>query len=303
MILLTGASGFIGRHLHAALIAHYGVDNVLSLTSIPSLKYPYLLHKNYQFEKDYFMECGYGNSIDTIIHAGAYTPKSASQANDWKRCNENIYNTEKLLQASLPNLQRVIYLSTLDIYGKTDLISESSLVEPASLYGYSKLYGEKMIEAWANEGNKMSQILRIGHVYGPGEDAYQKIIPITIRKIINDEAVQIWGSGNELRSFIYIKDVIDCIINSLSLDVNVGPINLVGSNPISIIELVKKLFAIIGKPVNIETIQTNSAGRSFVFDNSKMKQYLLSGTEETDLTYGLREEWEHMNKDDGKYIL
>ncbi|MEN0053966.1 MAG: NAD(P)-dependent oxidoreductase [Mucilaginibacter sp.] len=303
MILLTGASGFIGQHLHAALITRYGIDNILSLTSTPNMSSPYLLHNDYRFEKEYFMESGYGNSIDTIIHAGAYTPKNASRANDWQKCGENIYNTEKLLQADLPNLRKVIYLSTLDVYGKADLISESSLIEPASLYGYSKLYGEKMIEAWANEKDKSFHILRVGHVYGPGEEAYQKIIPVTIKKIINEEPVQIWGSGNELRSFIYIKDVIDCIISSLSLDSNVGPINLVGSNPISISELVKMLFMIIGKSINIETMPGTAQGRSFVFDNSKMKQYLLPDTPETELATGLREEWKHMTKDNGKYIF
>jgi len=296
MILLTGASGFIGKHLHRALIKQYGADNILALTSAPMQGFNYLMHNNYQFEPGYFVENNYA-AIKVIIHAGAYTPKNASQANDYLECNQNIFSTEKLLSADLPNLQKVIYLSTLDVYGKTDVISESSTVEPVSFYGYSKLYGEKMITAWANEKQKEFQILRIGHVYGPGEENYQKIIPVTIKNLINNKPIQVWGSGNEIRSFIYIKDVVEAILNAINLTENIGPVNLVSSNSISIAELVEELVRISGREAAIEHVATNIAGRDLVFDNAKLKRFLLQS--ETDLVKGLAEEWHYMNRSDG----
>jgi nucleoside-diphosphate-sugar epimerase len=297
MILLTGASGFIGTHLHHALISQYGADNVLALTSNPIDGANYLLHNNYQFEPGYFVENNYAGAIDIIIHAGAYTPKNASQANDFLKCNQNIYSTEKLLSADLPNLQKVIYLSTLDIYGKADVISESSPVEPVSLYGYSKLYGEKMIAAWANEKHKKFQVLRVGHVYGPGEENYQKIIPVTMKNLISKKNVQIWGSGKEIRSFIYIKDVVEAILNAINLSEDIGPVNLVSGNSISISELVNQLISISGSTVSVEHITSNTSGRDLLFDNSKLKEHLLHS--ETALSKGLTEEWHYMNRSDG----
>jgi nucleoside-diphosphate-sugar epimerase len=179
MVLLTGASGFIGKHLLAALISKYGKDNVLALTSAPLTDCRYLLHLDYSFGSGYFADNGYADSITTIIHAGAFTPKNSAQANDWKQSNSNIHNTAVLLEADLPRLEKFIYLSTLDVYGNDEIISENSTVAPASLYGHSKLYGEKMVTAWANDKKVFAQILRVGHVYGPGEEAYQKIIPVT----------------------------------------------------------------------------------------------------------------------------
>ncbi|MBS1520093.1 MAG: NAD-dependent epimerase/dehydratase family protein [Bacteroidetes bacterium] len=297
MILLTGASGFIGKHLHQALISQYGADNVLALTSGHIDGSNYLLHNNYQFEPGYFVENNYADAIDIIIHAGAYTPKNASQADDYLKCNENIYSTEKLLSADLPNLQKIIYLSTLDIYGKADVISESSAVEPVSLYGYSKLYGEKMIAAWANEKHKKFQILRVGHVYGPGEENYQKIIPVTIKNLINKQPIQIWGSGKEIRSFIYIKDVVEAILNAINLNEDIGPVNLVSGNSITISELVNELIKISGCTASIEHITNNVSGRDLLFDNSKLKTHLLRS--ETALNKGLTEEWHYMNRSDG----
>jgi nucleoside-diphosphate-sugar epimerase len=289
MVLLTGASGFIGKHLLAALIQEYGREEILALTSVPIADANYLPHHGYNFEPDYFVRSGYGEQIHTLIHAGAFTPKSGKQANDVAKCNSNIFTADKLLQADLPNLKNIIYLSTLDVYGPSALISENSLVQPASLYGESKLYVEKMMTAWANSNNKVCQILRVGHVYGPGEEAYQKIIPVTIKRLLQDQSPQIWGDGNELRSFIYIQDIVDAISQALKLEKSEGVINLVSSQKISIAALVNKLIQLSGKTVSPEILSADAPGRDFVFDNSKMKQ-LLPGLE-TSLDTGLAAEW------------
>lgn len=292
MILLTGASGFIGQYLLKALIKDYGKKNVLALTSKPIKECQYLLHNDYKFGTNYFIDSGYANSIDTLIHAGAFIPKEITQANNWKLCNQNIYNTQKLLETELPNLRKVIYLSTVDVYDKNDTITEFSNIGPVSLYGYSKLYSEQLITTWAKAENKICQILRVGHVYGPGEEAYQKIIPATMKKIIKKGNVQIWGTGNEMRSFIYIDDVVEAILNSLKLDTAIGPVNLVGTQSVTIKELVNKIIRISGKEVKIETVPVNTMGRNLVFDNGKMKQYLLPA--EIPLDEGLSKEWQYM---------
>lgn len=292
MILLTGASGFIGKHLLAELIQEFGKDHIVALTSTSITEAHYLLHNNYNFDADYFIKSGYGTQIHTIIHAGAYTPKSSKGANDVVKCNSNIITADKLLSADLPKLKKIIYLSTLDVYGPAEVISESSLVQPGSLYGESKLYVEKMITAWANANNANHQILRVGHVYGPGEEAYQKIIPITINKILQDQPLQIWGTGKEIRSFIYIDDIVAAIMNTLKLKMNAGIINLVSSQQITITALVNKLIYLSDKNIKPEVVPTALPGKDFVFDNSKMKELLFS--DETPLDEGLLQEWNYM---------
>jgi nucleoside-diphosphate-sugar epimerase len=294
LILLTGASGFIGKHLLPSLVKKFGKENVLALTSEPTNECRFLLHDHYKFGKDHFVNAGFAGSIHTIIHAGAFTPKEHSQANDMAACSSNIYNTERLLNAELPLLNKFIYLSTLDEYGMDAVISENSPVEPSSLYGYSKLYCEKMIAAWAHKENKILQTLRVGHVYGPGEEAYQKLIPAGFRKIIAGEPLQLWGNGDEQRAFIYIADIVQAIIQSLDLKESTGVINLVSANAISVRKLLDTLIRVSGKSVSIEKVQTHTSGRSLVFDNTKMKTLLLQS--ETPLEEGLLNEWQYMNQ-------
>lgn len=294
MILVTGASGFIGSRLTDALIGEYGKDQILALSSKEIGSCPYLPDQDYKFEREYFTSTGYG-AITTIVHAGAFIPKSASEGNNWAACNRNIFTTHALLNACFPALERIIYVSTVDVYANAEIIDEETSPQPISLYGHSKLYCEKMITSWAAESRKIAQILRIGHVYGPGEERYQKIIPLTMRKLIQGQSLQMWGTGGEIRSFIYIDDVISAIQKAIHLNENPGPINIVGGHKITIAELIQKLIGLsdAGK-VDIEKMETNASARNLIFNNQRMKTWLLSS--EINLDIGLRREWEYMKR-------
>jgi len=80
MILLTGASGFIGKHLHQRLIEKYGFNEVVALTSKPIYNAKFLLHNDYDIENNFLIDNGFEN-IEIIIHAGSFIPKSAHESN------------------------------------------------------------------------------------------------------------------------------------------------------------------------------------------------------------------------------
>lgn len=283
----------MGKHLLSALLQRFGEDNVLALTSKPLADCNYVLHGNYSFNKDFFLKNGFAERVQTIIHAGAFTPKNSGQANDWVNCNQNIQATDALLRASLPNVEKFIYISTLDVYGADKIVSEGTAIFPFSLYGHSKYYSERMVEAWSRANAKLHQVLRLGHVYGPGEEAYEKIIPLSIRNILTGYPVKVFGNGDDVRSFIYIDDVVTAILNSLDLTVHVGPVNVASSQKISMRVLLEKLAALSNKTLRLEFIP-NYIRRDVVFDNSKLRQLLLSS--ETPLDEGLKAELNYMNE-------
>jgi len=292
MILVTGATGFIGKHLINALKTKEGLENVIAFVSKPIENGNYLLHNNYNISPGLFEKPVYKN-IKTVIHAGAFTPKNGAQANDISQSFSNIQITINLINALPNSVKHFIFFSTLDIYGESDTpLSEQSNIEPSSLYGQSKLYCEKMVLAWGKEKQIKVSILRIGHTYGPGEEAYKKIIPICITRLQQNMAPQIWGSGNDLRSFIYVEDVINMVINTISLNGNEGPVNIVSEKSVSINELVKMLIEISGLTIQPEYISLNAKAKNLKFNASKMNKLL--GTELTGLKEGLTVEWNYM---------
>jgi UDP-glucose 4-epimerase len=287
-IVITGTSGFIGSRLLQTARAAYG-ESVTAFSSHPSEGN----HIVYANRTDFSLaptELALVEDAEVLIHAGAFTPKCGAKANQIKSCNSNIAFTEELLALPWRNLKKIVFLSTLDVYTNFDCpISEATLTVPTTLYGMSKLYCERMMSLHAAERGIAIQVLRIGHVYGPGEEQYAKVIPKAIERIIAGGDVELWGEGEELRSFIYISDVVTAILKAVELQEEPGVINVVGGNVISIRDLLEKLIAIGGRQTKIVQREFSRTRRDLVFDNTKLKRYLLP--EESDFTTGLKMEF------------
>lgn len=289
-ILLTGASGFIGGHILKSLIEKFGCYSIVVLTSnqIPDVEcLIYDSTQKFNLDKDVF------DDVTHIIHAGAFTPKDNSQSNDIELSFSNIEYTKELLSYSFKNLSRFINISTLDVYAPTlNTLSEESMIDPISLYGSSKLYCEKMIKAFSTHKNISYMNLRVGHVYGPGEEKYKKVIPVAMKNIIENKALELWGKGDDLRSFIFIEDVVTCILNSIDTAESDLDVNIVSGLAVPINDLLNKIIVTSGKNVAITRKDSNHQKRDLVFDNRLLLTTLLN--KETDLMNGLKKEYDYM---------
>ena len=291
-ILLTGGSGFIGSKILNKLISNNSTSDVIALTSKQLNDVKCIIYKNindFGLDKDYF------NDITHIIHAGAFTPKNTFEANDQSKCLTNIEYTKELLSFNFKKLEAIIHLSTLDVYASThNRICENSKIDPISLYGASKFFNEKLVKYYADVRGIKHFNLRIGHVYGPGEEKYKKVLPNAIRNVLLNTPIELWGDGSDLKSFIFIDDVVETVINALNTTSDISDINVVSANSISIKDLLTKIIEISGK--NLEILQKPSTHkkRDLVFDNTILISNLLKN--ETDLTEGLKIEYEYMKK-------
>jgi len=291
-VLITGVSGFIGGRLLDRAIEIWGRENVLALSSKANEKCQVL---NYDFDSAVLhldkSQLALLSDVKIVIHAGAFIPKSAAQADDVERCNQNILFTQHLLDLPLIALEKIVYLSTVDVYSVSSVISEKSYAQPTSLYGWSKLYCEQLVSIYAREKNISRTILRIGHVYGPGEERYAKFLPKAMKAIISGNPVELYGDGTELRSFIYIDDVIEAIFSAVELSENIGLINVAGGRSISIKALLKHLIDISGVDVEVLSHEFHGVKRDLVFDTRLMNDKLLPV--EKDFLVALREEYDY----------
>lgn len=291
MILVTGISGFIGKYLCAELLKKYSKDDLIFLTRNQIKDYNCIIVSDYLQCKD--IENQYIKQISEVIHLGAFTPKCTKEANLPFENTSNIIFTQFLLTL-LNNapVRKFIYISTLDVYKNVDeIINESTVTEPQTLYGWSKLYSEKLIECWAKNRNVIHQILRVGHVYGIGEEKYRKLIPIIIENAILKNQIDVINDGSDLRSYIHVLDVVSAIVNSLTLDESIGFVNIVSGTSFSILEIVKKIISFADSKVNINFCKSDQLIRNLKFDNFKMQKYLHE--EKVDLDEGLKNEYFH----------
>jgi nucleoside-diphosphate-sugar epimerase len=296
-ILFTGCSGFIGSAVLKEAIKKYGQKNIVLLSSKKlENNINVVIHNEYSFNSNIFID-NKVSDIDVLVHIGAFIPKEQNESNDVLKCYSNITNTKTLLYTKLPYLKKIIYLSTSDVYDNADIISEDTMENPISLYGFSKLYCEKMVKYFSEKHKLVYQILRIGHVFGPGEEKYKKIIPVTISKLLHNEELEIFGDGQSIRTFIYIDDVVRAILHAIELSKSAGIINVVGEKQFTIEGIVKELITIHNhNNISIKYIPTTIGNKNLIFNNSKLKNILLNKF--TPILEGLQKEYLYMK---GKY--
>jgi len=288
-ILLTGSSGFIGSTFISFLKNNYH-DFYNKMLILGSKKHSdietiiYSNHDNLPSLSDY--------DIKLVIHLGAFTPKSGSEANDINRCNSNIIFTNALLLKLPDTVKKVVFASSIDVYSACNgLLDENYETNPETLYGDSKLYCEKMIRQWSLQKGSLYQILRLGHIYGPGEDAYKKLIPTFIRSIIANTAPVITSSGLEKRSFLHVIDCCRAIFQATYLNTSYDIINIVSNKSYSVKEIADLIINISGKNLQCTIENTNKLTKDLLFNSVKMNKLLCS--ESIPLELGLKDEYKY----------
>ena len=288
-ILITGASGFVGKTLLRKIASNSLFSNakIVLLTGEKIDGYTCILHKNYTFEKSDFAKAGV-DKIDVVIHLGSAVPRTRDDyriENGYKFMT-NVRNTVHLYE-NLPNIpEKFVFISSIDVYKNDgEVISEQTPLTSDTLYAAAKIMCEQYLTEKAKADGFVLQILRFGQIYGIGEEVYSKIVSSFVRQIENGRQIKIFGDGKEFRSQLLVDDCCDCVLKAISFNESKGPVNLVSDQAVRIKDLVMTIYQIAGKTPDV-VFGDAPAGRSNRFDNTKMKT--LFKMTETPLEEGIR---------------
>jgi nucleoside-diphosphate-sugar epimerase len=193
--------------------------------------------------------------VDVLAHVAGFIPKQRTEANDAPRAiRDNVQATHALLDALPTPPRRVLFTSTIDLYARplSGPLVEQSPVGPSDLYGASKLMCEVDVAAWAAKHDIAATTLRVGHLYGPGEAAYQKLIPLTITQLQNGERPVVYGDGSTLIDLLHVDDCAEAIRRVGMTESPVPPvINVVGAPSVSVREVVELLVELSGSDLSV----------------------------------------------------
>lgn len=298
-ILITGASGFIGSHLLKCAEKKFHTNDVhlILLSSHEISGYTYLLHNNYTYNINDFKDKGI-DKIDAVIHLGWFVSKAHSDEQIGTNNTAALLNTKHLLE-NLPSIPKhIVYCSSVDVYGdgSNDIydITEESDLAPKSAYSSAKLLGEMLVKEWALKNGVVPHILRLGHIYGPG-DKRRYFLTVFIKNVADREKIVLSADPGMFRNLLYVDDCCNFILNSLSLSNDVGPINLVSKNNFTMLEIVKTIISVGGSKTRYEiskqSINTTRKGISFKNSN-KCREYL--GEEKVSLKVGILNEYRYL---------
>lgn len=230
VILITGASGFIGANLVQRLLNDYKDIKVIGLDSMNDyydtkikeyrlnnlLKYP-----NFKFVKGNLADKGLITTIfseyqpNIVVNLAAQAGVRYSITNPDAYIESNIIGFYNILEAcrNYP-VEHLVYASSSSVYGsnkKVPYSTDDKVDNPVSLYAATKKSNELLAHAYSKLFNIPSTGLRFFTVYGPAGRPDMAYFGFT-NKLINGETIKIFNYGNCQRDFTYIDDIVEGII-------------------------------------------------------------------------------------------
>jgi len=188
--------------------------------------------------------------------------------------------------------QKMIFASTLDVYAQPPnghVLTESSPLSPSTLYGASKLFCEQLVRTFARQHGYGYAILRFGHIYGPGEEAYSKLIPVAIQALLRNESPVIHGDGSVQRDLLFVEDAVEVTLRAAVAKIEkLDPVNIVSGKSTSVRQIVEILTALCERTMQA-TYLDKPASQSLKFSSDKMTE-LFGSREMVPLQEGLRQE-------------
>ncbi len=147
--------------------------------------------------------------------------------------NKNTISTLNLIEFGITNkIKKIIYASSMSVYGSVPdkPISEVYNCKPLSCYGVSKLSSENYLEVFKSRLPYIS--FRMFNVYGPGQDMdnlRQGMVSIYLSQALKNNSVEVKGSLQRFRDFIYIDDVVDVWVKAALNDVKLNEVINLGT--------------------------------------------------------------------------
>lgn len=229
-ILVTGGAGFIGSHfIRYMLERHDGkIVNMDALTYAGNQKNLQAVDSqpNYSFvkgnirDKKLVQQVILKEKIDVIVNFAAETHVDASIDDPCLFVCTNVLGTQTLLEAAKDGgIQKFVQISTDEVYGslgKEGLFSEESPLKPNSPYSASKAAADLLVRAYFKTFGLNVNISRSSNNYGPFQFP-EKLIPLMITNALEGKNLPIYGTGDNVRDWIHVKDhcaAIECILHN-----------------------------------------------------------------------------------------
>ncbi len=302
-ILISGGDGFIGKHLvrklHSDGESIIVIDNHIT-SYIENTNLENVTHIEKSIEtinlNDYPV-------VDVIFHMASVASPLVYK-DDFKNVyNPNVKGTEKLIELASRDNAKLIYTSTSEVYGmltdeltsgegiSENSISISHLLTDRSIYPTSKRIGEELIYNYIKSGGN-AIILRLFNVYGPSMDVrnngYGRVIPNFINAVKNNKCLTIFGDGKQVRSFVWIEDMVSALIRVMKSGECPSIINIGNNESHTINELAQLVFEIYGKNTGIEYSRIDVDDPLWRKPNCDLMKTNFSWEPKTTLFEGLR---------------
>ncbi len=261
IVTVLGGGGFIGRSVAAQLLERGHVVRIASRRP-PAIEGidAHVCDLTDSAQADRVAAAVMG--ADAVVHLAALLPDRENQHDVRRHVSQNLGLAVGLVPHLVRGL-RVVYASTLDVYGPLMSLpaDEGAPTVPATYYGAAKLAAEHYLRIACVHVGAPLAVLRLSQVYGPGEPAI-KVIPRFIETLVQGREVVVANGGADTRDYVYVEDAARAIVSAVECGFD-GTLNIAGGIETSIGEVAELLAEVAGESARVRLLpQSDSRSRS-----------------------------------------
>lgn len=268
-VLITGYEGFLGSHLTRTLLANHARvfaldikthrhDTILSADDLSKIRIIKGSVENLSLLERIIKK----EKVEFVFHLAADALVGRCLKNPLKAFSSNIKGTWNMLEAVRRNksVKAVVIASSDKAYGDQTKLPyrEDFPLVGRHPYDVSKSCADLLAYTYFHTYGLPVCVTRCGNIFGQGDFNFSRIVPDTIRSIIKDKTLIIRSDGKFTRDYIYVDDIICGYLllaeKMVKLDLYGEAFNFSNENPISVIELVKKIYKLAGKRENYKIL-------------------------------------------------
>jgi UDP-glucose 4-epimerase len=250
-VLVTGGSGFIGRHAVASLAAAGAQVRVVDLTPHP---HPGLDVVVGDIGDPEVVDAAFAGGVDSVVHLAAVTSVLRSVENPDATFATNVAGTHRLLEAGrAAGVTSLVFASTNAVTGPMEApaIVETAALRPLTPYGATKAASEMLMSAYTASYGLRCACMRLTNVYGPGMQAKDSIVARLMRAIRLEREFEIYGDGRQVRDYVHVADVIAAVRLGLVNQEWAGPVVIGSGKSLSVLEVVDTVRAVTGASLDV----------------------------------------------------
>ncbi len=268
-ILITGGAGFIGSAVCREIITNtnHSIVNVDKLTYAANLSSLVSISDSsrYRFEKldicdlESLRQICTQEDVDCIMHLAAESHVDRSIDGPAAFMETNIIGTYNVLEVARAHWERLAqprrdrfrlhHISTDEVFGtlgKSDLFTETSRYDPSSPYSASKAASDHLVTAWHRTYGLPVVISNCSNNYGPYHFP-EKLIPLVITGAVEGAPLPIYGKGDNVRDWLYVKDHARALLSVLETGIAGETYNIGGNNEKTNLEVVELICDILDR--------------------------------------------------------
>ena len=237
-VLVIGGSGFVGAATVLELIENNFEVVVFDQThcDIPNTEFI----QGSILDKEALLKAALG--CEYIYHFAGWANMATSHESPFQVIEINVMGTTNVLEVCAElNIKKFVFASSMYVFSKS-----------GSFYRTSKQCCELIIEEYAKTYQFDFCILRYGSLYGPGATHGNAVYEL-IKQALEKKEINYWGTGEEIRQYIHVKDAAKGSVKILADDFKDKYISLTGLEDIQIKDLLKMIKEILGGDVKLKT--------------------------------------------------